>query len=242
MRLVCDGGIICGDDLELVKSELDETAHQDAVKRDVDFVRDPRTSACYHPGVTEAVASAFREVWHDKGLWCVRRSGGEWVAPVIPITDLDVPAHLKHAVEIPYGVFKGYELFQWGERFVAYPIGQPFWFQNRLVQESLEDLVLVIDGIDGIDRSAALRKGSCPELVQEGFCGFNIVRQDARWYGFDQALGPTDIRTLVESAIEDMKRKGVCVSGASAGDVKMEILRLAVGRPDKHANGLKGST
>lgn len=241
MRLVCDGGIICGDDLELVKSETDEIAHRGAVTRDVDFVPDPRTGACYHPGVTEAVASAFREVWHEKGLWCVRRSGGEWIAPAIPTTDLDVPAHLKHAVEIPYGAFKGYELFQWGERCVAYPIGQPFWFQNRLVQESLEDLVLMIDGIEGVDRSATLRKASCPELVQEGFCGFNIVRHDARWYGFDQALGPTDIRTLVESAIEDMKRKGICVSGASAGDVKMEILRLLLGRPGKRAEGLKES-
>lgn len=232
-RLLCDGGIICGDDLELVKSEIDEISHRAAVTRDVDFVPDPRSGAFYHPGVTEAVASAFREVWHDKGLWCVRGSGEEWNAPVIPIKDLDIPDHLKHAVEIPYGVFKGYELFRLGERFVAYPLSQPFWFQNRLMQESLEDLVLMIDGIDCIDRSAALRKAGCPELVQEGFCGFNIVRHDACWYGFDQALGPTDIRTLAESAIDDMKRKGTCVSGASAGDIKLEILRLVTGHLDR---------
>lgn len=241
-RLLCDGGIICGDDLELVKSEIDETSHRDAVTRDVDFVPDPRSGTCYHPGVTEAISAVFGDVWHDKGLWCVTRSRGEWDVPVIPTNDLDIPVHLQHAVEIPYGVFKDYELFQLGEQFVAYPLSQPFWFQNRLMQESLEDLVLMIDGIDCIDRSAALRKAGCPELVQEGFCGFNIVRHDACWYGFDQALGPTDIRTLGESAIEDMKGKGTCMSGASAGDVKLEILRLVTGHLDKRAKDLERST
>lgn len=77
------------------------------------------------------------------------------------------------------------------------------------------------------------------ELVQEGYCGFNIVRHYDNWYGFDQVLGPINIGTLVESAIEDMKRKRTCVSGASAGDVKMEILRLIMGGLDKRANVLQ---
>jgi hypothetical protein len=77
------------------------------------------------------------------------------------------------------------------------------------------------------------------ELVHEGYCGFNIVRHNGNWYGFDQALGPIDIGTLVESAIEDMKRKRTCVSGASAGDVKMEILRLITGGLDERAKVLQ---
>jgi hypothetical protein len=68
------------------------------------------------------------------------------------------------------------------------------------------------------------------ELVHEGYCGFNIVRHNDNWYGLDQALGPTDISTLVEPTIEEMKVKGTCVSGASADDVKMEILRLTNNR------------
>lgn len=241
-RLLCDGGIMCGDDLELVKSEIDETVHRDAVKRGVDFVADPRAGAYYHPGVTEAVFAAFKQVWHDKGLWCVTRSGGEWNVPIIPAEGLDIPAHLQHAVEIPYGVFKGYELFRLGERFVAYPVHQPFWYQNRLVQESLEDLVLMIDGIDCIDRSRTSWKTGDPELIQVGYCGFNIVRLDDCWYGFDQALGPTDIRTLTELAIEDMKRNGTCVSGAGSGDVKVEIIRLVMERLDRRTEDLRKAT
>ena len=238
-RLLCDGGTICGDDLELVKNEIDETAHRDAVTRDVDFVPDPRSGDFYHPGVTEAVSAAFGELWHDKGLWCVKRSGREWYAPVVPLKDLDIPAHLQHAVEIPYGVFKGYELFRLGDRFVAYPVGQPFWFQNRLMQRSLEDLVLMIDAIDCMDRNTTLRKADCPELVLEGYCGFNIVRHNDRWYGFDQALGPMDIRTLIEPAIEDMKRKGICMSGSSVDDIKTEILRFVMGQLDKRTKDLQ---
>lgn len=233
MRLVRDGGTICGDDLELVKGEIDEATHRDAVARNVDYVADPRTGASYHPGVTEAVCSAFVDLWHDKGLWCVKRSGGEWHAPVMPIKDLDIPVHLQHTAEIPYGVFKGHELFQLGERFVAYPVSQPLWFQNRLVQRSLEDLVLMIDAIDCIDRRRASRETGCPKLIVEGYCGFNIVQYNNGWYGFDQALGPTDIRTLVESEIEVMKCKGSCVSGISIDDVKMEVLRIVMEQQDR---------
>lgn len=238
-RLLCDGGTICGDDLELVKSEIDETAHRDSLMKDVDFVPDPRSGACYHPGVTEAVCSAFGEVWHEKGLWCVKDSESGWNVPVVPAIDLDIPAHLQHAVEIPYGVFKGYELFQLGERFVAYPVSHPRWFQNRLTQESLEDLVLMIDGIDCIDRSAVMGR---TELVEEGYCGFNVVRHDAFWYGFDQSLGDITIRDLSKAAIDDMIRNRTCVSGDGARDVKMEILRIVMGQLSKQANDLQQTT
>jgi|CXWL01.1.fsa_nt_gi predicted O-methyltransferase YrrM len=227
-RLVSEGGVICGDDLELVKSQIDPSGHIDALGRDVDFVLDQRSGVSYHPGVTEALAVAFGDVWHEKGLWCVERSEQGWSAPVLQVDDLDIPVHLQHAVEVPYGLFKGYELFQLGEEFVAYPVGRPFWFQNRLVQGSLEELVLLVDSIDAIDRSIFLREAAGTELVVEGYCGFNIVRHNGGWYGFNQALGATDIGGLGESALEDMKRNGSCVTGESAADVKAEILRLVM--------------
>jgi predicted O-methyltransferase YrrM len=216
--------LLSGDDLELVKNEIDEIAHWEAVRRDVDFVRDPRSGASYHPGVTEAVSTAFGGVWHHHGLWCVTRSGREWEAPVIPTTDVDIPVHLQHAVEIPYGIFKDYELFQLGEQFVAYPMSQPFWFQHRLMQRSLEELVLMIAGLD---------TGSRTELIEEGYCCFNIVRHNGGWYGFHQALGPTDITALRDAEIQDMKRNGTCVSGVSAADVKAGILGLVMAQLDQ---------
>lgn len=232
-RLVCEDGFICGDDLELTKADIDIEAHTEALNRHIDYVSDLRSGVSYHPGVTEAVADVFNEVWKEKGLWCVKRSGGTWSVPDVRLDDLDIPTHLKHAVEIPYGVFKDYELFQLGERFVAYPMSQPFWFQHRLMQRSLEELVLMIESLDTTNRT---------ELIEEGYYCFNIVRHKGRWYGFHQSLGPTDIGSLGESAIEDKKRSGTCVSGVSAGDVKMEILRLAMGQLDQRVKDLQDET
>jgi hypothetical protein len=105
---------------------------------------------------------------------------------------------------------------------------------------SLRDAVdAVIHGDAGTALATVRSEIIGTELVHEGYCGFNIVRHNGNWYGFDQALGPIDIGTLAESAIEDMKRKRACVSGASAGDVKMEILRLITGGLDKRAKALQ---
>ncbi|MEO7858874.1 MAG: hypothetical protein ABIU05_00280, partial [Nitrospirales bacterium] len=91
-------------------------------------------------------------VWQKHGLWCVERSGEQWRAPVFQEGHLEIPTHLQHAVEIPYGVFKGYECFQLGDGFVAYPINNTHWFQNRVVESSIEELVLLLDAIERIDK------------------------------------------------------------------------------------------
>ena len=151
-RLVKRGGLICGDDLELLKFEIDPEAHQVAVEKDLDFVADPRSGIKYHPGVTEAIAAVFNDVWKKHGFWCVERSGEQWSAPAFQEGHLEIPTHLQHAVEIPYGVFKGYECFQLGDGFVAYPINNTHWFQNRVVESSIEELVLLLDAIERIDK------------------------------------------------------------------------------------------
>jgi len=146
-RLVRNGGVICGDDLELRKSQVDQDAHGVALAKGVDFVADPQTGGSYHPGVTEAISVIFNDLWEEYGFWCVERSGESWSAPAFQAHSLEIPRHLQHAVEIPYGVFRGYEIFQTGDGFVAYPINDIHWFQNRIVESSLEELVLLLDAI-----------------------------------------------------------------------------------------------
>jgi hypothetical protein len=65
-------------------------------------------------------------------------------------------------------------------------------------------------------------------LVAEGYLGFNVVRHGDKWYGFDQAAGKIDIASLGESALEQMKKSGMCVAGISYTDVKTEILRVVI--------------
>ena len=186
-RLVRNGGLICGDDLELLKSEIDPDAHQAALEKDLDFVADPQSGIKYHPGVTEAIAAVFTDVWQKHGFWCVKRFGEQWSASAFQESHLEIPMHLQHAVEIPYGVFKGHECFQLGDGFVAYPIDDIHWFQNRIVESSLEELVLLLDVIGQIDK----HKQSAPRIIESRH-GFNIVSYRGKSWVLDQSVGKVD--------------------------------------------------
>jgi hypothetical protein len=75
-RLVGDGGILCGDDLELQAPAVDlENAKDNA---HLDFILDPKTGQYYHPGITLAVAECFGDVSSWDGFWAVRKCGSKW--------------------------------------------------------------------------------------------------------------------------------------------------------------------
>ena len=93
--LVRDGGILCGDDLELQTSVVDvENAKENS---DVDYIVDPKTNEWFHPGVTLAVAEWFGEVSVWKGFWAMRKQKQDWKKIVIEelnLGSLKVPEHL----------------------------------------------------------------------------------------------------------------------------------------------------
>lgn len=69
-RLVREGGLLCGDDLELQADECDldhATRHPTS-----DFVVDPKSGKSYHPGVTLAVAGTMGRVSTYGGFWVMR--------------------------------------------------------------------------------------------------------------------------------------------------------------------------
>lgn len=75
--LLKDGGILCGDDLELQWDEAD-TLEAAACKNE-DYMLDHKTGQYYHPGVTLAVHEFFgRRVSAKDGFWAVRKRGKEW--------------------------------------------------------------------------------------------------------------------------------------------------------------------
>lgn len=186
-RLVRSGGLICGDDLELMKEQIDLDAHNVALEKNIDFVADPRTGISYHPGVTEAIARMFDGVWQQYGLWCLERSGEQWHIPDFRPSNLEIPIHLQHAAEIPYGLFNEYEIFRRGDEFAAYPMASPQWFQNRIVCSSMEELVLLLDAIDRIDQVRS------PRIV-ESRNNFNIVSYKRKSWVVDQSVGILDFR------------------------------------------------
>ncbi|MCX6901542.1 MAG: class I SAM-dependent methyltransferase [Verrucomicrobia bacterium] len=96
--LVRDGGILCGDDLELQTSEVDmENARNHSAS---DYVCDPRTSEWFHPGVTLAIGERFGLVSVWQGFWAMRKTGTCWQKVKSSKPDakyLNIPSHLKSA-------------------------------------------------------------------------------------------------------------------------------------------------
>ncbi|MBN2644205.1 MAG: class I SAM-dependent methyltransferase [Desulfuromonadaceae bacterium] len=76
LPLLREGGIVCGDDLNLQLHECDpELAQQSG---HLDFIPDPKTGRNYHPGVTLAVAEIFGQVSSWGGFWAMQKKNGGW--------------------------------------------------------------------------------------------------------------------------------------------------------------------
>lgn len=229
-RLVRPGGIICGDDLELLKSQVDPQAHAAALVHDIDFVADPLSKTGYHPGVTEAIATMFDNVRMEQGFWCVEYSDTRWGAPTFSMPPLEIPKHLAHAVEIPYGTVGDYELFQLGDGFVAYPISDIHWFQHRILLSSIEELLFLLDAIE--------RQNRTPKIVKT-YRGFNILKYQKKVWALDRAVGEVDFRnekTLMEIAASGHLFEADSISAAcSAVDKRSQgghVTRTKIGRTE----------
>lgn len=76
-RLVCDGGLLCGDDLELQFQDLDEARLRENLHHD--YPLDSRSKERFHPGVTLAVWEFFgQRISGWDGLWAMRKVGNAW--------------------------------------------------------------------------------------------------------------------------------------------------------------------
>ena len=93
-RLISDGGIVCGDDLELQRHELAEHEHRAAVAAGRDYVLSEAKGSHYHPGVAEAVGEAFGPVASWEGLWAVARRKPSWATVALDVSNPRMPQHL----------------------------------------------------------------------------------------------------------------------------------------------------
>lgn len=91
LRLVKDGGIICGDDLNLQLSQCDKKNAK--ASKEKDFVKDPKTGRNFHPGVTLAVDEIFGEVSMWAGFWAMQKKGESWKRFSLKGMPVHYPAH-----------------------------------------------------------------------------------------------------------------------------------------------------
>ncbi len=91
LRLVRDGGIICGDDLNLQMDQVDrEFAQKNKL---IDFTKDPKTGKNFHPGVTMAVHEIFGNVSMWGGYWAMQKKGNGWAKFSLKEMPVIYPAH-----------------------------------------------------------------------------------------------------------------------------------------------------
>jgi predicted O-methyltransferase YrrM len=76
--LVRDGGLLCGDDLEVLFRECNQALCLKWAEMGAEYVRDPATGLGFHPGVTLAVYRQFGEVSRWGLTWAMRRRGDAW--------------------------------------------------------------------------------------------------------------------------------------------------------------------
>lgn len=94
--LLKDGGIICGDDLELQYPQSDNMHIKELLNKDVAI--DAHAGTKFHPGVTLAVWEYFKkEVSCWNGFWAVKKSGNKWENIVMSSGQgsPEIPAHLR---------------------------------------------------------------------------------------------------------------------------------------------------
>jgi predicted O-methyltransferase YrrM len=95
-EILKDGGILCGDDLELQLSDIDVEYARTQIESD--YIRDPRSGQEYHPGVTLAVGEFIGAVESVVGCWAVRKRGDRWekvdLSGISPTADR-IPTHLR---------------------------------------------------------------------------------------------------------------------------------------------------
>ncbi len=92
VRLIRDGGILCGDDLELQWHEVDQ--EQTRQHSGSDAIFDMTHRATYHPGVTRAVGELIGRVSWYFGFWAARKTGANFHSVDLRAGRTFVPGHL----------------------------------------------------------------------------------------------------------------------------------------------------
>jgi len=92
LPLVIDGGVICGDDLELQADECNTSIVNESPG--IDYYYDVNAKKYFHPGVTRAVGERFGRVsaWH--GVWAMRKHRGTWKSLSLQGRPFYCPPHI----------------------------------------------------------------------------------------------------------------------------------------------------
>ena len=166
MDLVEEGGVLCGDDLELQASQLDPSELALDVDSRRDYVTSRTLGTAYHPGVTRAVAEALGEVSLWEGFWAMTKRGNDWEKIDLTGCTVAVPEHIRQTSD--NGAHSEHNL-------------EPQVAMISQIAERINKLVPAYQ----------CAPDDVPELVAT-YHGYNIVRLGKFFYGVSHNAGEID--------------------------------------------------
>ena len=92
-KLIKEGGVICGDDLELQGHQV-ETSIIEKVPY-LDKYMDQKSGIVFHPGVTKAVEEIFGGVSSWSGFWAIQKVNGDWRKISLMGMPPNIPRYIK---------------------------------------------------------------------------------------------------------------------------------------------------
>jgi predicted O-methyltransferase YrrM len=212
-RLITDGGVICGDDLELQSGELPAAEHQAALASAAEWIWSSAAEMSYHPGVTQAVDEAFGPVSVWDGLWAVRAEAGQWREVELNLQNLTLPPHL--ADELRYDQAEqeaeaslrhheirmieetaNHNIVQAGDRFIAIAksLGAVRLFSDRLGERELAPVLLIGTSLQDVVTKS---KKTMPEDVIGTQVAetqlYNIAQFGNTFVAIAKTLGPVNL-------------------------------------------------
>jgi predicted O-methyltransferase YrrM len=165
-RLVREGGILCGDDLELQMDECDVEFATNQAKEKVDYVEDKKTGINFHPGVTLATWDEFGRVSAWNGFWAIRKTGDSWETFDLDHEKIELPQHLADAIEetnrtTPMakicGEMENYNLVHLGDRYIGIhqKIGLIDLFDEPVGLRELSPIIFVANSMEDLQNKIA---------------------------------------------------------------------------------------
>lgn len=230
IRLVSQGGIVCGDDLELQLHQIapDEHANLIAMRRDCVFA--PSANSDYHPGVTAAVAEKFGVVNVWDGFWAVQADGAKCTAVDLDVAGAEIPDHLLADAEEEntpprlVGTKGAHNIVAFRGKFFAIPqsVGP--------IDLAAVDLGEHPDILVGRTKTEVERQISTPPKLLRSVSGYNLVAYAGQIYAVPHATGEVDLQTA------DIRHHPEIVIGETEADV-IRAIRLPPPRLVKSTAG-----
>ena len=239
-RIVKDGGLICGDDLEMELNKIDLETHIANLESQKDFVFDGKNETGYHPGVTEAVGRQFDAVALWEGFWAIQKKGNTWNNQI----DLDqclieLPEHLSceedelsrcdeldELAERVQFTEEGssFNILKSRDRYilVSKSLGPTNLFDERIGEREIEPYVLIGATLDEIRQKAQKMILPFVEFIEEGET-YNIVKAGDRYISIAKSLGPLN---LFDERIGEREIEPYVLIGATLDEIRQKAQKM----------------